>query len=52
MNNEGVFDQEVNDIPIGDPYSLVFERQDNLAAIRDSSGLQLAAKAGVIAGLQ
>lgn len=52
LDNEGVFDQEINDIPSCDLCSFVFDGYRDLAVIRDFSKLQLAAEAGVITGLQ
>jgi hypothetical protein len=52
FHNEGVFDQEVNDVPLCDLHSLLFQRQDFLAAVRDPSELQFVAQAGVITGFQ
>jgi hypothetical protein len=52
LDNEGVFDQKINDIPLCDLDPFVFEREGHLAVIGDASKLQLAAQASVIAGFQ
>ena len=52
FDNKGLLDQEINDVSPCDLNSLVFDGQSDLAVIRDVSKLQLAAEAGVIAGLQ
>src|SRR5690349_21752027 len=52
LDDEGVFDQEIDDIHSCDLYPLVFEGQGDLAAMRDLSELQLAAQASVITGFQ
>ena len=50
FNDDGIFDQKINDMAPGEVYSLVREGENNLTLIRDPSQLQLTAQARGITG--
>jgi hypothetical protein len=52
FDNEAVINQQIDQVPLCNAYALVFDRQDNLAPMRDSPKLQLPAKASVVARLE
>jgi len=52
FDNERLLDQEINHISPCDLYSFVFDRQGDLAVIRNSFELQLPAETGVVSRLQ
>jgi hypothetical protein len=52
FDDERVLDHEIDDISLCDLNSFVFQWQGNFALMRDPLKLQLAAKAGVIAGFK
>jgi hypothetical protein len=52
LDYQALLDNEINNIPPRDPYSLVFKRQCYLAVVPNVFKLQLSAQASVIAGFQ